>query len=703
MSGRHPTASDRPDGLMTMLRVTGRIQLRSALIWVLVLGGSMIGTAASVAALYDTPAKIHTYAQAVTSGNALVAINGKVEGIDSLGGVIQDEFGFMAAFLLPLLGIALVARATRREEESGRLELLLGGRIARHAPTSAALLVATATIAATGALFTLGLALSGVPLEGSVLYALSLCTLAFVFAGLAALLAQLTLHARGVYSWSLMVLAASYVVRGVGDATTTWVTWLSPLGWAEKAAPFGEQRWWVLAVPIAVGLSLAASALWLAARRDLGSALIRSGAGPERAEARLRTPIGLAVWIHRPAILGWLAGGVILTGMMGALSQQLLDAIAGNPAIARAMGIAHPRALDGVVAATQLYVAVLSAGYVVQAVGNLRVEESEGRLETRLSGSLSRAHWLASHTVVVLGGLLTIVVGSSLVLGLATAAVSRRPGRTRPDPELRTGLSSGRARAGRAGTGVLRPASPTVRGRLGRVFRDDVHRVPRSRVEAPPMVARLLANHPCGQPPCGRDPDQRTHRDGRHRRGPHGGRLRSLPQARGTPKLASRTEEADVADDIGRWIPTPATHAGDVTNAWAETRRPLRHCPRQGFRTSGHGLWFGWPRGQGAGSCSAEAATHRPRFSRPFSSSWLVRKCGSVSRGPRPTGRGVRRAGRGGFGGSRRHRLQAVQGVLVVEPADHVDAVGREHGDGAAVAGIEGPNRVGHVGVLTYR
>ena len=87
----------------------------------------MIGTAASVAALYDTPAKIHTYAQAVTSGNALVAINGKVEGIDSLGGVIQDEFGFMAAFLLPLLGISLVARATRREEESGRLELLLGG------------------------------------------------------------------------------------------------------------------------------------------------------------------------------------------------------------------------------------------------------------------------------------------------------------------------------------------------------------------------------------------------------------------------------------------------------------------------------------------------------------------------------------------------------------------------------------------------
>ncbi|MEO8749312.1 MAG: hypothetical protein ABI384_02850, partial [Allobranchiibius sp.] len=269
-------------GLATMLAITWRIQRRAAVVWVLVLGASMIGTAASIAGLYNTPAKIHSYAVAVTTGNALVAINGKVEGIDSLGGVIADEFGFLAAFVLPLLGIALVARATRREEESGRLELLLGGRIARHHPTLAALLVATATIAATGALFALGLVAYGVPRSGSVLYAASLGALAFAFAGLAALLAQLSVHARGVYTWALIALAASYVLRGVGDVTHTWLTWLSPLGWAEKAAPFADQRWWALAIPVVVGLILAGAALWIAARRDLGSALIRDGAGPGR-------------------------------------------------------------------------------------------------------------------------------------------------------------------------------------------------------------------------------------------------------------------------------------------------------------------------------------------------------------------------------------------------------------------------------------
>ena len=417
----HLPAGDRPHGLATMLRIATRIQRRNALTWILVLGAIMVGTAAGVTSLYDTPAKIHTYAAAATTGSALVAINGKVEGIDSLGGVIQDEFGFMAAFLMPLLGIGLVARATRREEESGRLESLLGGRVARHHPTVAALLVATAMIVATAVLFAVGLAVMGVPLAGAALYALSLGALAFVFAGLAALLAQLTLHARGVYTWSLIVLAASYVLRGVGDVTNTGVTWLSPLGWAEKAAPFGDQRWWALVIPLAFGLILGTAAAWMTNRRDLGSALVRGGAGPDHASASLRSAIGFAVWIHRPAILGWLAGGVLLAGMVGAMSRQFLDAIAGNPALAQAIGIKDGRPTDGLIAATQLYLAVIATGFLVQAIGTLRTEESAGRLETRVSGTLSRRHWLASHSVALLVGLVAIVLGSSLVLGLTTA------------------------------------------------------------------------------------------------------------------------------------------------------------------------------------------------------------------------------------------------------------------------------------------
>ena len=408
-------------GLATMAGIVWRTRRSGILVWVVVLAASMIGTAAAIAGLYDTPAKIRSYADAVTSGSALAAINGHVEGIDSLGGVIQDEFGFLASFLLPLLGIALIAGSTRREEESGRLETILGGRIARHQPALAALVVATEAILAVSVLFAAGLAFSGVPMSGAILYGAALGALAFASAGFAALLAQLVLHARGVYVWSLIVLAVAYVLRGVGDTTKTWLTWLSPLGWAEKTAPFGDQRRWVLAVPVVAGLAASGAAVWLAGRRDVGSALLRGGAGAARATRFRRSPIGFAVWIHRPATAGWLAGGLLLTGMMGALARQFLDAMAGNPALAEAMGIAGGRPLDGFVAATQLYLAVIGAGYVVQAVGTLRVEETEERLEARLAGTLSRVRWLAAHGAVIAAGLVLIVVGSSLVLALSTA------------------------------------------------------------------------------------------------------------------------------------------------------------------------------------------------------------------------------------------------------------------------------------------
>jgi len=408
-------------GLRSMLGVQWRTHRRGTLIWMFALIAVMVAATEGVAGLYTTPEKIHSSAQAVTAGDALVALNGRVEGIDSLGGIIQDEFGFLAAFLLPLLGISLVAQATRREEEAGRLETVLGGQVARHVPALAGLIVTTAAILVTATGFAIGLIAFGVPAARSVLYAASLGTLAFVFAGLAALLAQVTLHGRGVYMWGLLVLAAAYLLRGVGDVTKTWITWLSPLGWAEKAAPFGDMRWWTLLIPLAVGGLLASLAVIDAGRRDLGSSLLRGGAGSARASSWLRTPLGLATAIHRPAILGWLAGAVVLAGMMGALARQFVDAVLGNPSMAQALGVSGAQPQDEIVAITQLYIAIIATAFAVQAVGSLRGEENAGRLEVRLSGTLSRMRWLAAHTVVMVTGLVVIIVVSSVVLAAGMA------------------------------------------------------------------------------------------------------------------------------------------------------------------------------------------------------------------------------------------------------------------------------------------
>ncbi len=408
-------------GLRAMLDVQWRTHRRATLVWMLVLISGMVGTAGSIAGLYTTPEKIHTYAQAVTAGDALVAINGRVEGIDSLGGIIADEFGFLAAFLLPLVGISLIAQTTRSEEEAGRLETVLAGRVARHVPVLAGITLASAAILVITVAFALGLAAFGVPAARAVLYAASLGALAFVFAGIAALLAQVTLHSRGVYMWGLLVLAAAYVLRGVGDVTKTWITWLSPLGWAEKAAPFGDMRWWTLLIPLAIGGLFATLAVLVAGRRDLGSSLLRGGAGSPRATSWLRSPLGLATSIHQPTILGWLAGALVLAGMMGALAKQFVDAVLGNPAMAEALGVSGAKPEDEIVALTQLYIAIVATAYTVQAFGTLRGEETAGRLEMRLSGTLSRLRWLAAHGLVIGAGLVAIVLASSVVLAAGMA------------------------------------------------------------------------------------------------------------------------------------------------------------------------------------------------------------------------------------------------------------------------------------------
>jgi ABC-2 type transport system permease protein len=419
-----------PQGLGFLLHTMGRAQRRRLVVWVLALVGSLAFTAISVARLYDTPAKIQTYGEAVVS-DALVAINGRVEGIDSLGGIIQDEFGFLASFLMPLVGIALVASMTRAEEESGRLEALLSGRIDRRAPVVAALVLVLAAVAAMDLGFVVSLLVAGVDLGPAALYALSLGMLSLVFAALAAVCAQVVLHSRGVYACGFVVVGLSYLLRGIGDVRDTFWVWLSPLGWVEKTAPFADdQRWWVLLIPLVVTAGLSAVAIALAGRRDLGAALYRQGPGAEAAPDWLVRPIGLAVHGQQASFLAWLVGSLALAAVMGGLAQELVDAVLGNSSLSKATGITSDNAADGYLAFTQVYLALIACGYLVQALGTLRHDETAGRLEPMLAGTIGRGRWLGVQLLVVSLCLVLMVTGSALALSATTALSTGGSGHT---------------------------------------------------------------------------------------------------------------------------------------------------------------------------------------------------------------------------------------------------------------------------------
>src|SRR5699024_5980989 len=122
-----------------------------------------------------------------------------------------------------------------------------------HAGAAAAVLVVV------GANVVLALALAGglgalgietVTWEGSLLFGAAVGAVGLVFAGVAAITAQLTESARAASSIAGLVLAAAYVLRAIGDVAGNGLAWASPIGWIQAAEVYHADDWAVLAWPV---------------------------------------------------------------------------------------------------------------------------------------------------------------------------------------------------------------------------------------------------------------------------------------------------------------------------------------------------------------------------------------------------------------------------------------------------------------------
>lgn len=412
------------DGLSTMVRINARTGWKSLAAWVLGLVAMMVATAASITALYDTPAELRGYADSV-GGDAMLMLNGKVAGIGSLGGVVANEFGFILSFGLPVMGIALTARGTRKDEEAGRLELLLAARIGRHAPLLAAVLVATGALLVTGLGCSVAMIAVGVDAGPAVLYGLGIAALGFVFVGVTAVAAQVFEHTRSVWGIGLAAAVIGYLLRGLGASQDSALLWLSPHGWIDEIRPFGDSRWWPLLLAVTVGVALTVTGFWLSTRRDVGSALIQPRSSRQEASAFLRTPVGLAWYEHRGSILGWTIGAGVLMATYGSLMNEVLDAIRDNPALGQMLGAdpgAADRLLSMVLSTFLMMLAMVVVAFVLAAIGSLRGEEDTGRLEGELSGQRSRWSWLGVHVAVVAVGAGVVGLAGAGALAWSAAA-----------------------------------------------------------------------------------------------------------------------------------------------------------------------------------------------------------------------------------------------------------------------------------------
>ena len=423
--------------------------------WVYVITVLIASNSYSLGKLYPTAAARDALAVSGGRNPALVFLYGRFWG-DSLGAVSAWRYGVWAAIFAALMSIFLVIRHTRADEEAGRLELVGSAAVGRLAALTAALLVAVAANVLLTVLLVIVLILIGLPAAGSVAFALAITTCSLAFAAVAALAAQLTAGARAARGIAIGVLGAAYLLRAVGDASgeggVSWLTWLSPLGWTEQIRPYTADRWWVLALPLALTAAATAAAYVLSMVRDHGAGLLPDRPGRPAASAWLRGPTGLAWRLQRGTLYGWAVGFAFTFAASGAAAKGIGSLLGGSQQLRNAF-----TRLGGEAGITNAYLAAImslaglaAAAYATSAVLRLRTEETGGQAEPLLATATSRIRWGLSHIAIA-------VVGTAALLAVAGVAAGLGYG-------LRTG-SAGPEVARLLGAAMVQlPASLAVAG-----------------------------------------------------------------------------------------------------------------------------------------------------------------------------------------------------------------------------------------------
>jgi ABC-2 type transport system permease protein len=403
-------------------------------LWVVILSLIPISYVSSFAKLYPTAASRQQYAD----NAGFVTLYGELSGT-SLGEFITWRVGFIPV-VVGLFSLLTVIRHTRVEEETGRRELLGSTVVGRHAGLAAALATMFGANLLLAILLALGMYSQDLPGAGSVAIGLELAVAGCMFAAVGAVAAQLTASAGTARGIAISVLGASYALRAAGDASghsdggLSWLSWLSPIGWAQHIRPYGGDHWWLVVLAAGVTALLTAAAVALSARRDVGAGLLPARLGPAAGAPSLSTPLALAWRLQRGLLAAWVAAFALLGLLFGSVAEGVGNMIRDDKTVqevfARLGG--STGLIDAYFASVMTIVGLISAAYAVQATLRLRNEETSGRAEPVLATAVSRLRWATSHLVFALLGPAATLATAGLTAGLTYGVAAGNVGHELP-------------------------------------------------------------------------------------------------------------------------------------------------------------------------------------------------------------------------------------------------------------------------------
>ena len=411
-----------------------RVQLP---IWLAAITVVYAVSVSSLEGLYPTQQDLRMLAVSSAASPVVLATNGLVSG-DSPGAIVAAQTVLFLALGAGLMSMLAVVRHTRQNEETGRAELVGADVVGRRAMLTAALAVTTGANLVLAVLLTVVSLAFGLPAAGSAALGVATGAAGLAFAAVAAVTAQIAEGARAANGLAGAALGAAFLLRAIGDSagtvdpsgisvTSMWLSWLSPIGWAQQMRPFDADEWPILQLFAVFAVVTIVAAYIVTDRRDFGAGMVQPRPGPARAADRLPTAFGLAWRLQRTTLLWWAVGLAILAATYGSVADEMndfLDESGGVADLMKQLGGGADALTDAYFAMIFLTMALLTSGYAMQSILRVHSEEISGRAELALTTGLGRVRWVLAHLAVVVIGVLMLQLLVGVVLALTYGATT---------------------------------------------------------------------------------------------------------------------------------------------------------------------------------------------------------------------------------------------------------------------------------------
>ena len=422
-----PVTSNSPSTVIA--RLSARTSVRAGVGWGLVFGFYVATQALTYATTYKTAASRHILVQEFGNNAGISALVGPAIRIDTVPGFSSWKCLTVLAIMGAVWGILTSTKLTRGEEDAGRWELLLAGRVTRRSAAQQALVGMSA--GALGLFVSTALIITAVGhsskvnigVSSALCFSLAVAGGALMFLVIGALCAQLSTSRRQAISFASAVLGVSYAIRMVADSGSglSWLRWITPLGWIEEMRPLTSPRLWVLAPVAALVAVLGAGTILLAGRRDVGAGTLPDRSTLSSVRRLPTSPWGLAVYLSRGTLLAW-GGSIVAYGLLlGSIAKSGGKMITASSSLRNDFARLGISGAEAYLSVAYLLMAVVLSFVAVGQVNAARKEESGGLLENLLVRPFSRVSWLTQRialatAVLALGG---VLAGLSTWVGAA--------------------------------------------------------------------------------------------------------------------------------------------------------------------------------------------------------------------------------------------------------------------------------------------